>query len=81
MVERYGFKVEHIFTLIEARPQLAAPIIGGLPFCQAELEYCARHEMAQTTEDVLRRRIPLLLLARSEQLMQVHHQLSDYFDD
>jgi hypothetical protein len=37
--------------------------------------------MAQTTEDVLRRRIPLLLLARSEQLMQVHHQLSDYFDD
>ena len=81
MVERYGFKVEHIFTLIEARPQLAAPIIGGLPFCQAELEYCARHEMAQTTEDVLRRRIPLLLLARSEQLMQVHHQLSDFFDD
>jgi glycerol-3-phosphate dehydrogenase len=79
MAGRYGQRVEKVFALIEAQPKLAARIIEELPFCQAELEFCAQYEMAQTTEDVLRRRVPLQLLVRSEQLVQLHRQVAGHF--
>lgn len=78
MAERFGQQVEKVFALIEAQPELAARIIEDLPFCQAELEYSAQHEMAQTVDDVLRRRVPLQLLVRSEQLVQLHRQVAGY---
>ena len=37
-----------------------------LPFCRAEIVHGATDEMALTLEDILRRRIPLLILARLE---------------
>jgi glycerol-3-phosphate dehydrogenase len=43
---------------------LARPLIPGLPYLRAEVVYAARHEMAQTVDDVLSRRTRARLFAR-----------------
>ncbi|MBF0430216.1 MAG: glycerol-3-phosphate dehydrogenase/oxidase [Fibrobacteria bacterium] len=59
---RYGQKIHKIFNLIRTSPELSRPILKGLPFCQAELVYCATHEMVVHLRDLVRRRIPLIIL-------------------
>ena len=44
---------------------LAQPLIPGLPYLRAEVVFAARHEMAQTVDDVLSRRTRARILARS----------------
>ena len=41
-------------------------IVSGLPFIKAEIKYSAETEMVVRLEDVLRRRIPLLVLSKLE---------------
>jgi glycerol-3-phosphate dehydrogenase len=43
---------------------LTSTLVEELPHIEAEVVYAARHEMAATAEDVLRRRTPIALLAR-----------------
>jgi glycerol-3-phosphate dehydrogenase len=62
-LERYGRKVDHVLALVRRVPHLARRIVPDAPFCVGELLHAVRHEMARTLEDVLRRRIPLLLVA------------------
>lgn len=64
LLRRYGKHVEAIFTLIENDRTLAQRIVPSVPFINAELRYCARTEMVMSLEDLLRRRIPLLILAQ-----------------
>ena len=45
-------------------PHLAERIIPRLPFIYADLLFCARTEMVIHLEDILRRRMPLLILAQ-----------------
>jgi glycerol-3-phosphate dehydrogenase len=59
---RYGSKISELFSIIRQTPKLADPIIKGLPFCQAEIVYCASHEMVIHLEDLLRRRIPVIIM-------------------
>jgi glycerol-3-phosphate dehydrogenase len=59
---RYGLKISELFSIIRQTPKLADPIIKGLPFCQAEIVYCASHEMVIHLEDLLRRRIPVIIM-------------------
>jgi glycerol-3-phosphate dehydrogenase len=61
---RYGNQAPALITLAEERGELAKDVLPGLPFCAAELVHTVRHEMAVTLEDVLRRRIPALLIHR-----------------
>jgi glycerol-3-phosphate dehydrogenase len=61
---RYGTSIGRIFALIEERPELKTRIVPDAPFCLAEIVNAVRHEMARDLEDVLRRRIPLLLVSR-----------------
>jgi glycerol-3-phosphate dehydrogenase len=61
---RYGTSVEQVHTLLRNRPSLAVRIVPDLAFCKAEILQGVTYEMAVTLEDVLRRRIPLLILAR-----------------
>lgn len=65
---RYGTRIERLFELVAERPELIEPIEPGLPFTLAEAVYAVREEMARDLEDVLRRRIPLLLLSRPTQV-------------
>ena len=39
-----------------------------LPYVWAEVEFAARHDLARTVEDVLARRVPLLLVSRDQGL-------------
>jgi glycerol-3-phosphate dehydrogenase len=45
--------------LIDGNPDLALPLVDGMPQIRAQVVYAARQEMARTLEDVLARRIGL----------------------
>ncbi len=64
--ERYGTTVETLYATIAEEPALAGRIVPELPFCFGEAFHAVRREMARTLEDILRRRIPLLLLCKAE---------------
>ena len=64
LLRRHGLRVEHVFRLIEEKPQLVAHIVPDLPFIYADLVLCAHDEMVVHLSDLLRRRMPLLILAK-----------------
>lgn len=64
LIRRHGSKVSDILKDIEQRPDLAARIVPSLPLIQADLMHCAADEMVMHLDDLLRRRLPLLILAK-----------------
>jgi glycerol-3-phosphate dehydrogenase len=62
LIRRYGSTVDVVQATIHERPDLAERIDPDLPFSKAEIVHGATGEMALTLEDLLRRRIPLLIL-------------------
>ncbi len=58
----YGSDAALIQDLMTAQPSLATPLHPDLPYCEAEVIWAARHEMARTVEDVLARRTRALFL-------------------
>ncbi|WP_407977394.1 FAD-dependent oxidoreductase [Brucella pseudogrignonensis] len=62
--ERYGTEARFVSDLMAARPELAEPLIEGLPYRGGEVVYAARHELARTIDDVLSRRMRARLMAR-----------------
>ena len=67
LLRRYGKRVAEIFQIIEQEPHLAVRILPIAPFIKAELAFCAASEMVIHLEDLLRRRIPLLIMAKLTQ--------------
>lgn len=63
LIRRHGKRVFPLFRLIEATPALAERIFPALPLIRADLVFCAREEMVVHLEDLLRRRLPLLILS------------------
>jgi glycerol-3-phosphate dehydrogenase len=63
LAARYGFAAAHVLELASERPELAAPVVDGLPDLLAEVAFAARHEQALTVGDVLLRRTRIGLLA------------------
>jgi glycerol-3-phosphate dehydrogenase len=68
LAARYGFGAHEVLALIVDRPQLARPIVPGLPDVMAEVVIAARREQARSVGDVLLRRTRLGLLAARELL-------------
>ena len=64
LAERYGSAGRDVAELERSDPELARPLIDGLPYSRAEVVYAARAEMAYTVDDVLSRRTRARLLAR-----------------
>lgn len=64
LIRRHGRHVTEIFRLIENDNTLAERILPALPFIRADILWCARNEMVVHLHDLLRRRMPLLILAR-----------------
>ncbi|MDP1848188.1 MAG: glycerol-3-phosphate dehydrogenase/oxidase [Solirubrobacteraceae bacterium] len=60
---RYGHAAHDVLAVARERPELAQPVVAGLPDLLAEVVYAARHEQARTLGDVLLRRTRLALLA------------------
>ncbi|MEQ1813765.1 MAG: glycerol-3-phosphate dehydrogenase/oxidase [Candidatus Nitrotoga sp.] len=64
LVRRHGQRVTRIFEMLKDDPQLARRIVSGVPLIAADLLFCAGHEMVLHLPDLLRRRLPLLILAK-----------------
>jgi glycerol-3-phosphate dehydrogenase len=64
LVGRFGTEAETVRRLVADDPELAQPLVPGLPYLRAEARYAVRHEMARTLDDVLARRTRARLLAR-----------------
>ncbi|MGH9613392.1 MAG: glycerol-3-phosphate dehydrogenase/oxidase [Bryobacteraceae bacterium] len=58
----YGSDAPAIQDLARADPSLSAPLHSDLPYCEAEVIWAARAEMARTVEDFLARRCRALFL-------------------
>jgi glycerol-3-phosphate dehydrogenase len=60
---RYGSRIGAVLGIVEHDRSLAARIVEDAPFCLAEVVHVAREEMPNDLEDIVRRRIPLTLVA------------------
>ena len=60
---RYGSRFGDLLGMIEELPRLARRFVPDAPVCIGELVYCSRHEMVVNLQDLLRRRLPLMLIS------------------
>jgi glycerol-3-phosphate dehydrogenase len=67
LIRRHAKRVSAVFQLIEQNPSWAKRITPTVPLITADLVFCAGNEMVVHLEDLLRRRIPLLILAKMTQ--------------
>jgi glycerol-3-phosphate dehydrogenase len=64
----YGTRAPIIAAMIAADRSLGERIDPELPYVWAEIEFAATHDLARTVEDILARRVPLLLVSRDSGL-------------
>lgn len=64
----YGARAPQLGAMIAADRSLGERIDQELSYVWAEIEFAARHDLARTVEDVLARRVPLLLVSRDQGL-------------
>ena len=64
---RYGTRIARVLERVRDDPDLARRIVPDAPFCRAEIVHAAREEMARSLNDVVRRRIPLVLVSRLDE--------------
>ncbi|MFT3692233.1 MAG: glycerol-3-phosphate dehydrogenase [Kofleriaceae bacterium] len=64
----YGARAHELGKMIALDRSLGAKLDSELPFLWAEITFAARHDLARTVEDVLARRVPLLLTSRDQGL-------------
>ncbi len=64
LANRYGGEARTLIAMVERDPDLAEPLVAGLPYLRAEALYAVRYEMATTVDDLLSRRTRARLLAR-----------------
>ena len=65
-VARFGSRVDTLHTMLRGDPTLTRRVVPEAPFCLGETVLAARAEMAFTLRDVLRRRVPVLTVARPD---------------
>ncbi len=78
LLHRHGTQITEILRRIETEADLAQRIIPSLPFIAADLLHCAATEMVIHLEDLLRRRLPLLILAKltENELQQIAQRVA-----
>jgi glycerol-3-phosphate dehydrogenase len=64
----YGARAPVLGAAIAADRALGERIDPELPYVWAEIDFAAAHDLARTVEDVLARRVPLLLVSRDQGL-------------
>jgi glycerol-3-phosphate dehydrogenase len=63
LIDRYGTLAVEVLDLIAADKTLGRPLAEGFPYLRAEVAYAVTHEGALHVEDVLARRVRLLIEA------------------
>ncbi len=61
LIGRYGAVAPEVLQLVHADKSLALPLTDGYPYLRAEVAYAVTHEGALHVEDVLARRVRLLI--------------------
>jgi glycerol-3-phosphate dehydrogenase len=61
LITRYGSLATEVLDLISADKTLGRPLLDGHPYLRAEVAYAVTHEGALHAEDVLARRVRLLI--------------------
>jgi glycerol-3-phosphate dehydrogenase len=61
LITRYGSLATEVLDLISADKALGRPLLDGYPYLRAEVAYAVTHEGALHAEDVLARRVRLLI--------------------
>jgi glycerol-3-phosphate dehydrogenase len=61
---RFGGEARAVLALVHQRPDLAGPLVPGLPYLRAEAVFSARFEQVTTLDDVLSRRTRARILGR-----------------
>jgi glycerol-3-phosphate dehydrogenase len=61
LLSRFGSAVGEVLDLVRADRSLGRPLLDGYPYLRAEVAYAVTHEGALHIEDVLARRIRLLI--------------------
>lgn len=61
---RHGTRIGAITALLDENPGWAARLVDDAPFIEAEVILAVRDEGALSVEDIIRRRMPLRLIAR-----------------
>ena len=64
LARRHGKRIQEVLSKVELDAELAKRITPSLPFIYADLLFCASEEMVIHLRDLLRRRIPLLILCK-----------------
>jgi glycerol-3-phosphate dehydrogenase len=64
----YGMRAHLLAARIAEDRALGERLDRELPYVWAEIEFAATHDLARTVEDVLARRVPLLLVSRDQGL-------------
>jgi len=68
---RYGSRAKTVLEIVRADPSAAAPLVEGLPDCEAEVRFAARFEDARSASDVLIRRTHLFWQTRGQAMAAV----------
>jgi len=61
---RHGTRISAVTALLDEHPGWAARLVHDAPFIEAEVVLAVRDEGAHSVEDIVRRRLPLALIAR-----------------
>jgi glycerol-3-phosphate dehydrogenase len=64
----YGARAPELGAAIAAERSLGERLDPELPYVWAEIDFAAKRDLARTVEDVLQRRVPLLLVSRDQGL-------------
>jgi glycerol-3-phosphate dehydrogenase len=64
----YGTRSDKLGKAIHDHPALGEPLQPDLPYVWAEIDFAVSDDLAATVEDILSRRVPLLLVGRDQGL-------------
>ncbi len=79
----HGPEMERVVEIAKRETRLAQPIIDGLPYIWAEVQYAVEQEMAMTATDILERRMHILNESRDMGMSvapEVAARLGDFLD-
>jgi glycerol-3-phosphate dehydrogenase len=68
LTDVYGVRAREVVELMQSDPALAEPMQPDLPYVWAEVVFAVERDLARTVDDVLARRVPLLLVGLDQGL-------------
>ncbi|RMH43139.1 MAG: glycerol-3-phosphate dehydrogenase [Deltaproteobacteria bacterium] len=68
LANTYGTRAKKLARAIHDNPSLGERINDDLPYVWAEIDFAVQDDMARTVDDILARRVPLLLVGRDQGL-------------